>query len=754
MTLASPLVDEANLIHPTKPVEMDDIEHGLPAGWGLGRKGRILFWIAVAFSVFQLGTALYAVLPSQALRTIHVGFLVLVGSALIANHRARSPATLALGWGIGIVGFGIGLYHWLLYAELVNRTDELNGIDMATVLSGFPDIPATTILDFTVGIIGLVLLFVVAWRMMGAALPLICLAFLAYALFGQLLPAPLDHRGYGIGQIVNNMAFGTEGIYGVPTYVSATYIFLFILFGTFLERAGMIQLFNDVAMGLFGSAKGGPAKVAVFSSALMGMISGSGVANVVTVGQFTIPLMKRFGYKSSFAGGVEATASMGGQIMPPVMGAVAFIMAENIGVPYSEIVKAAIIPAALYFASAFWMVHLEAGKEGLVGIERSRLPSPLAALRRQWFLALPLTILVVLLFAGFTPLFAGSVGLALTVLLIIGQAIASGIPQAPLRWVFWLGLFVATLYVLGGSLLTTLPAWAQAAIVALRIPLLAAAAFAVGLLALVTLLVLIALTRRDWRATLVDCRDALADGARQALAVGLACAIVGVVIGTMTLTGTATTFGNFIVSFGRDSIFICLVLVMLTSLLLGTGLPTIPTYIITASLAAPALLKLGVPLIVSHMFVFYYGIIADLTPPVALAALAAAPIAKASPDSIGWQATRIALAGFLIPFMAVYEPSLMLQDGGWLAAKIGYWPEVAWVVFKALIVIGMSGVAAIGFLFSTTPLWERVLAGVAAGFIIGDFPLSDEIGLALALAVFATNLLRRRAAVTPVRAPA
>ncbi len=711
-----------------------DIEHGLPTGWGGGLKGRILFGIAIAFSVFQLGTAVYAILPSQVLRTVHVGFLVLVASALIANHRSRSPVSMALGWGMGIVGFLVGLYHWIFYNDLVNRAGEL--------------LP----MDLTVGVVGIVILFVVAWRMMGPALPLICLGFLAYALFGNYLPAPLDHRGFSLDQVVEQMAFGTEGIYGTPVAVSATYIFLFILFGSFLERAGMIQLFNDVAMGLFGSSKGGPAKVAVFSSALMGTISGSGVANVVTTGQFTIPLMKRFGYKAAFAGGVESTASMGGQIMPPVMGAVAFIMAENIGVPYSEIVKAAIIPALLYFGSAFWMVHLEAGKEGLVGMARSELPKPIEALKRQWHLALPLIVLIILLFAGFTPLFSGAVGLALTAILIIGNAIAAAIPSRGLRIFFWLGLVAIVIYVIGGSILPSLPAVVGNIFLVLSIPLLAPALFAAGLVALITGLVVIALFRREWRHTLAECRDALADGARQALAVGLACAIVGTVIGTMTLTGAATTFGNYIVSFGSDSIFLCLILVMFTSLLLGTGLPTIPTYIITAALAAPALLKLGVPLIISHMFVFYYGIIADLTPPVALAALAAAPIAKASPDAIGWQASRVALAGFLIPFMAVYEPSLMLQDGGWIAANYGYWTEVAIVLFKACTVVGMSGVAAIGFLFARTTLLERILAGASAAFLIGSFPWSDQIGLLLAAAVVGLNFARARQSRHPLPA--
>ena len=677
-----------------------DPEFDLPPGFGAGLSGLLLFWIAFAFSVFQLFTAVYAILPSQIVRTVHVGFLVLVASALIANHRAGSRAMWLLGWTMGLIGFAVGLYHWIFYLDLVNRAGEL------------------TALDFTVGLLGLLILFIVAWRMMGAALPLICLGFLAYALFGHLLPPPLDHRGYTLEQVIEQMAFGTEGIYGTPTLVSATYIYLFILFGLFLERAGMIKLFTDVAMGLVGHARGGAAKGAVIASALMGMISGSGVANVVTVGQFTIPLMMRFGYRPVFSGGVEATASMGGQIMPPVMGAVAFIMAENIGVPYAVIVQAAIIPAALYFGSAFWLVHLEAGKRGLHGIPRSELPNPFRALLRQWHLVLPLAVLVYLLMSGYTPLFSGAMGLALTALMILGSGIAIGLGSRAARYVFWIALGISCASFLRYGVFV--------------------------ILALVALLVLVNVLSRGGRATLALCRDALADGARQALPVGLACAIVGTVIGALTLTGSATIFGNFIVSFGRESIFICLVLIMITSLILGTGLPTIPTYIITAALAAPALLNLGVPLIVSHMFVFYYGIIADLTPPVALAALAAAPIARASPDAIGWEATRIALAGFLIPFMSVYEPSLMLQAGGSVAAAYGYWTEVAWVCGKAAVCIGMTGVAAIGYLYMRTTLLERAAAGTAAGLLIAPYALSHASGLAIAAAVVIAQYLRSR----------
>ncbi|HMV40602.1 MAG TPA: TRAP transporter fused permease subunit, partial [Plasticicumulans sp.] len=268
---------------------------------------RAIFAICIMFSVFQLWSAAFSPLPSQVVRSVHVGFLLLLVYGLSAGRSGRTGAVLA--WALGVAGFGLGLYHWVFLAELIQRAGE----------------PSMT--DLVVGCAITVLVFDAARRQMGWALPLICAAFLAYALFGQYLPGHLAHRGYAFEQVIEQLVLGTEGIYGIPTYVSSSYIFLFILFGAFLERAGMIDLFTDLAMGTVGHYRGGPAKVAVVSSGLMGTINGSGVANVVTTGQFTIPLMKRFGYRADFAGGVEATASMGGQIMPPVMGAVAFIMA-------------------------------------------------------------------------------------------------------------------------------------------------------------------------------------------------------------------------------------------------------------------------------------------------------------------------------------------------------------------------------------------------------------------------------------------
>jgi len=347
---------------------------------------------------------------------------MLLGFPLLALARRKTGAVKVLAWGMAGLGVAVAAYQWWEFVPLLMRAGD--------------PLPR----DIVIGVLALLAVFSAAWALMGPALPIISGTFLSYALFGQYLPSPLNHRGYDFAQVIEHLTYGTEGIYGIPTYVSSTYIFLFILFGAFLEKAGMIRLFTDVSLGFVGHKQGGAAKVSVLSSGLMGTISGSGVANVVTTGQFTIPLMKSFGYRAAFAGGVEATASMGGQIMPPVMGAVAFIMAETLGVDYLEVVKAALIPAILYFASAFWMVHLEAGKRGLRGLARDELPSPRKALREGWHLILPLAVLVYLLFSGFTPLYAGTIGLALTVLLILGGSVALGLPAGVIRVLFWVGL--------------------------------------------------------------------------------------------------------------------------------------------------------------------------------------------------------------------------------------------------------------------------------------------------------------------------
>ncbi|OGB01687.1 MAG: C4-dicarboxylate ABC transporter [Burkholderiales bacterium RIFCSPHIGHO2_12_FULL_61_11] len=651
-----------------------------------------IFWIALAFSSFQLWTAAFSPLSSQVVRAIHVGFVLLMVFALRPAFRGSGPGKPVLAWILGLTGFGFSFYHWVFEADLTLRAGEL------------------TIADWVIGVVTIALVFEAARRMMGWGLPLICGIFLAYGIFGQYLPGALAHRGFGLDQVVSTLGFGTEGIYGTPTYVSSTYIFLFILFGAFLEQAGMIQLFNDFAMGTVGHTRGGPAKVSVISSGLMGTINGSGVANVVTTGQFTIPLMKRFGYSPAFAGGVEATSSMGGQIMPPVMGAVAFIMSETINVPYIEICKAALIPAILYFVTAFWMVHLEAGRKGLLGLSKEECPNPWTAVRERWYLLLPLIGLVALLFSGYTPLFSGTVGLGLTVILIFGAAVISGVKGLALRGLFWvlLGFASAGFFEFGVGTFFVIAA----------------------------VLVAISYFRRTGGDARKLAVQALVNGARHALPVAIACALVGVIIGVINLTGVAAELGGHIIAIGEKSLFLALLLTMVTCLVLGMGIPTIPNYIITSSLAAPVLLQLGVPLIVSHMFVFYFGIMADLTPPVALAAFAAAPIARESGLKISVQAVRVAIAGFIVPYMAVYTPALMLQGGDWL--------DTTYVVFKALVAIAMWGAGAIGFLFGPLNWLERILTIVAASFLVVAFPMTDEIGLGAVVFFVAWHLWKTR----------
>lgn len=660
-----------------------------------GVAARVLAAAALLFSLYQLLIAADLLpLSSIVTRSLHVSFLLLLTFIVYPAFKQGDLKKIPwFDWALAFTGFGLGFYHLIFEAAVVQNSGDPNTLEI---------IIGTTVV---------VLVFEGARRIMGWALPLVCGAFLAYGLFGQYLPAPLGHRGYEFGAIVNQLYLGTDGIYGTPILVSASYIFLFILFGSFLEHAGMIRLFNAIALGFVGHAKGGPAKVAVLSSGFMGMISGSGVANVLTVGQFTIPLMKRFGYTSVFAGAVEATASMGGQIMPPVMGAVAFIMAETLNLPYSAIVKAAIIPALLYYFTAFLVVHLEAGRAGLLGLPKEQCPNPWRHMRENWYLLVPLAVLVFMLFHGFTPKFAGMMGLCLTAILILGAAIAARIGSVPFRYVLWIGLGLAA---------ATFTKWGVQPV-----------------LAVIVLLCVVCLFIHGGKKTLHTLRISLTEGAKQALPVGLACAIVGVIIGILSLTGAATSFAAVVLSVGEHSMFLSLFLTMIVCLILGMGVPTIPNYIITSAIAAPALLKLGVPLLISHMFVFYFGIMADLTPPVALAAFAAASIAKESPMKIGFKATQIAIAGFVIPYIAVYDNALMLQG----AYTVG---SVFYVVLKCVLSIILWGGVIVGYLHGPLTKAQRIFAVATACMLVSSLPLTDEIGFAMVALFVVWNVLRWR----------
>ena len=663
-------------------------------------EGNILYYIAIAFSIFQTGIASHLIeITGQLQLSTHVGFLGLLCFPLVNALKNKSILYKIIGWALAFLSVAVALYQIIEYKDLIIRSGE------------------PTALDIMFGTFALIVVFVASYVTMGPALSIISGLFLAYGIFGNYLPGLLQHRGYGLGQIIEHITYGTEGIYGIPTYVSSTYIFLFILFGSFLERAGVIKLFTDVSLGLVGHKLGGPAKVSIISSSLMGTISGSGIANVVTTGQFTIPLMKRFGYSASFAGGVESTSSMGGQIMPPVMGAVAFIMAETLELEYYQVVKAAIVPAILYYLSTFWMVHLEAGKKNLVGLPKEELPSALNAIKTRWYLILPLIVLVFLLFNGYTPLYSGTIGLFLTTFLILGTSVAQGFSNKFIRYIFWIFLGIASsgFFEFGNPVVAIILA----------------------------ILIFWNFFKSGGRATLLNCRDALADGAKTALPVGIACSVVGVIIGILTLTGAASTVAQVIIQIGKTSLFLSLFLTMIMCLILGMGIPTIPNYIITSAVAGPALFELGVPLIVSHMIVFYFGILADLTPPVALACFAAAPIAKESGFKISLQAVRVALAGFLIPYMAVYSPALMLQgyDGSNLPWFI---LSFLFILTKAVVAILFLGAAVIGFVKEKLNFYERIFCAVIACFLIVALPLTDEIAAGLIATFFALNWFKKR----------
>ena len=663
-------------------------------------EGNILYYIAIAFSIFQTGIASHLIeITGQLQLSTHVGFLGLLCFPLVNALKNKSILYKIIGWALAFLSVAVALYQIIEYKDLIIRSGE------------------PTTLDIMFGTFALIVVFVASYVTMGPALSIISGLFLAYGIFGNYLPGLLQHRGYGLGQIIEHITYGTEGIYGIPTYVSSTYIFLFILFGSFLERAGVIKLFTDVSLGLVGHKLGGPAKVSIISSSLMGTISGSGIANVVTTGQFTIPLMKRFGYSASFAGGVESTSSMGGQIMPPVMGAVAFIMAETLELEYYQVVKAAIVPAILYYLSTFWMVHLEAGKKNLVGLPKEELPSALNAIKTRWYLILPLIVLVFLLFNGYTPLYSGTIGLFLTTFLILGTSVAQGFSNKFIRYIFWIFLGIASsgFFEFGNPVVAIILA----------------------------ILIFWNFFKSGGRATLLNCRDALADGAKTALPVGIACSVVGVIIGILTLTGAASTVAQVIIQIGKTSLFLSLFLTMIMCLILGMGIPTIPNYIITSAVAGPALFELGVPLIVSHMFVFYFGILADLTPPVALACFAAAPIAKESGFKISLKAVRVALAGFLIPYMAVYSPALMLQgyDGSNLPWFI---LSFLFILTKAVVAILFLGAAVIGFVKEKLNFYERIFCAVIACFLIVALPLTDEIAAGLIATFFALNWFKKR----------
>lgn len=605
--------------------------------------------MAISLALYHLYTAAFPIFSARQHRALHLagilGLAFLLFPATARNSRTRLPFYDLL---LAAAGIGVNLYILWNFGGIVERgISAFNTTDlvMATVL--------------------LVLLLEATRRLLGWGLPTLCVLFLLYGYLGRVIPIDLfAHRGYALDDMAGYMYMGLEGIYGTALGVSATYIILFIVFGAIMAKSGLGQFFNDLAMALAGRSKGGPAKVAVVSSGFMGSINGSALANVVSTGAFTIPLMKRVGYRANFAGAIEASASVGGQILPPIMGAAAFIMAETLGVSYTTIILAGLLPALLYYLGVISQVHLRADRLGMVGMSSSDIPRVKEVMAERGHLLVPILFLIFMLFV-----------------------VETSVTYAA----FW-------------TIIVTL---------------------------------VFAQLRRGTRMSIWQLLEALENGARLTVSVALACAAVGIIVGVAALTGFGLKLGSAIVDVGGSSLFLSLVFTMLTAIVLGMGLPSIPAYIITATVAAPALVQLGVEQLTAHMFVFYFGLFANLTPPVALAAFAAAGLSGGRPMATGFQSLKLAIAGFIVPYMFVYSNSLLLNNASGVT-------EAASVAFTAVVGVLMLAVASEGYLFARMWWPLRLVVAAAAILMLNPGFVSDALGLGVAFLVTAWQWRRGR----------
>jgi TRAP transporter 4TM/12TM fusion protein len=639
--------------------------------------GKLVGALLVVLSLFHYYTAGFGLLQETVHRGIHLSFVLgLIFLVFPFSKRGYDRPAEGSVWR----PFGISLVDWVLSLAAVVAVAHvpLIPLDDLAFRVGNP-----TMMDVALGAVLILVLFEATRRSVGWPLPIIATLFILYAVFGRLMPGILVHPGASFAQVIDHLYLTTQGIYGIALGVVATYVFHFVLFGVFATRIGLGQLFLDCAAWVAGRYAGGPAKVAIFGSALFGMISGSSVANTVTVGSLTIPAMIRLGYKKHFAAAVESTASTGGQITPPIMGAAAFLMIEFLNLPYTTIILAAIVPAFMHFFGVFMQVHFEAKRNGLRGLRPEEMPDLREAFRRDWPTVIPLLALIGVLMAGYTPYMAAFWGITLCI--------------------------------------------------------------AVGLLN----------PRR--RMSLGEVFDGLRDGAKYALAVGAAAATVGIVVGVVTLTGVGFKFSYIVTSTAASmasaagallpailadpkslTLLFTLIMTGVVCILMGCGIPTTANYIIMVTIAAPALGLLGVEPIVAHFFVFYYGVLADITPPVALAAYAAAGMAGADPFRTGNTAFRLGLGKVLVPFVFVFSPSLLL------VAKGFNWPDF-WLAFLGCIA-GISCLSAgiTGWLLTRTAFWERVLLIVAAILLVAPELYSSLLGAALVVPVLIRQLAAYR----------
>ncbi|NLL37424.1 MAG: TRAP transporter permease [Fretibacterium sp.] len=566
---------------------------------------RAAFLLCVGLSLFQLYTAGVALLQTPVQRSIHMGFVLSIIFLLYPLKGGRAAV-----WtdNLCILCSVIGTGYIALFADDI----AMRG---GKVLS----------YEIFLGCVTMGMVLEAGRRVLGKTLPVLGGLFLLYCLYGRYAPSLFAHRGYSLERVVQHMYLTTEGIFGVALGVSSTFIFMFILFGAFLSRGGGARLFNNLAVALTGRMPGGPAKVAIVASGLLGTINGSSIANVATTGAFTIPMMKKAGYSPEDAAAVEATASTGGQLMPPIMGAGAFIMSEFLNISYLEVIKAALIPALLYYGALFCNVHLKARKRKLKGIEGS-VPGVVEVLREDGHLLIPLVLIIVMLLKFYTPL----------------------------KSAFW-----AILVMIG-----------------------------------------VCAFRRHTRMGPVAVVNALAEGAEGAVGTAVACAVVGFIVGGSSLTALGLTLSGNILKLSGGLLFPTLALAMFACFLLGMGLPTTANYIVTSTVIVPALVKLGIPGLPAHLFVFYFGIMADISPPVCLASFTAAGIAGGDSTRTAFKALALALSSYLLPYMFIYNPEVLLLRGS-------FW-EVAGVVLAAI-----CGITALAIMVQGW--WSRVLPPLLRG---------------------------------------
>lgn len=627
-----------------------------------GKAALLLSIIAIAMSLFHLYTAYFGTLLAVKQRSLHLVFVLAMGFMVFPiNSKAKKDKVPFYDYILAALGI-------IVFGYLILNYD-------ANIAKG----GKAALEDLILGSLAILLVLEITRRSVGAALPIVAIIFLLYASkLGPLFPGILAHRGYSFNRIISHMFLTTEGLLGTPISVSATFVFMFLLFGAFLDKTGVGSFFIDLAYALTGSFSSGPAMTAVVASGLMGSISGSSVANTVTTGAFTIPLMKKLGYKPHYAGAVEATASTGGQIMPPVMGAAAFIMAEFTGIPYIKIIASAAIPAILYYLAVGTMVNFEAKKLGLKGLPKSELPDFGEIMKSQGYLLIPLATIIFFLVAGFTPLFSA----------------------------FW------------------------------------AIVISVGIA------ILAALIKRDKSFTLMSFIDALEQGAKSSITVAAACACAGIVVGVVTLTGLGLGIANMIVQLAGGNLFLTLLFTMIASIILGMGLPTTAKYIVLATMAAPALITLNVHLMAAHLFILYFGVVADITPPVALAAYAGAGIAGANSMKTGFQAVKLALAAFVVPYIFAFNPALLLIKPGsvYESGVIQYagFLEILPVLLTAILGIVCLASAVEGYLLIKNKIYETVPLFAAALTLLYPGMASDIIGIVVLAFVIISQQYRKR----------